>query len=51
MLTLGVVAIALAVLFSLTTMAFWAAERPRHPLAIVVGLAALFVVGLALLLE
>ena len=49
--TFGVILVALAVLFSLTTLAFSAAGLLRHPLRIVALLTALLVIGLALLLQ
>ncbi len=49
-LTFGVVCVALATLFSLTTLAFAATGMLHHPLRVVAALAALFAIGLALLL-
>jgi hypothetical protein len=51
MFTLGVIVTALAILFWLSHLAFWASGRARHPVRFVVALVALFVVGLALLME
>lgn len=49
--TFGVILVALATLFSLTTLAFSAAGTLRHPLRIGALLAALLLVGLALLIQ
>jgi hypothetical protein len=51
MLIPGVGLTALVILFALTTMALWATNRARHPLRVLAGLAALLVLGLALLIE
>ena len=51
MFTLGVILTALAVLFWLSNLAFWASGRARHPVRAVVALVALLIVGLALLME
>jgi hypothetical protein len=48
---LAVILIALAVLFSLTTMALVAGEQIRHPIRVGLALTALLVLGLALLAE
>jgi hypothetical protein len=51
MFTLGVVLTALAILFGLTGLAFWAGGRVSHPVRILLALAALLLLGLALLME
>jgi hypothetical protein len=51
MVLFGVILVALAVLFLLTTMALTASGQVRHPARAVLGLVALLVVGLALLFE
>lgn len=51
MFVFGVVVTALAVLFGLTGLAFWAGGRVSHPVRILLALAALLLLGLALLLE
>jgi hypothetical protein len=51
MILLAVVLTALAILFSLTTMALCASGQLRHPVRVTLGLAALLVLGLALLLD
>ena len=51
MVLLGVAFVALAILFSLTTMALSASGRLRHPLGVTVALTALLVLGVALLLD
>jgi hypothetical protein len=50
-LLLGVILTALATLFLLTTLALTASEQLRHPIRIGGALAALLVLGLALLAE
>jgi len=51
MLTLGVIVVALAILFSLTAFALRASDQLAHPTRVGVALAALFVLGLALLAD
>jgi cytochrome bd-type quinol oxidase subunit 2 len=51
MLTLGVAFTALAILFGLTGLALWADGRVSHPIRILFALAAVLLVGLALLME
>jgi hypothetical protein len=51
MFTVGVVLTALAILFGLTALAFWADGLVRHPVRIMLALAALLLLGLALLME
>jgi hypothetical protein len=51
MFRLGVILTALAVLFFLTTLAFRATGRLRHPARVGAALAAVLVLGVALLLE
>jgi hypothetical protein len=51
MFTLGVILTALAILFGLTGLALWAGGRARHPVRVLFALAALLLVGLALLME
>jgi hypothetical protein len=51
MLLLGVVLTALAILFTLTTMALWASDQVHHPRPVLAALGAMLVLGLALLLE
>ena len=51
MFTVGVVLTALAVLFGLTGFALWEDGLVRHPVRVVFALAALLLLGLALLME
>ena len=51
MFILGVVLTALAVLFGLTGLAFWADGRVSHPVRTLLALVALLLLGLTLLLE
>jgi hypothetical protein len=51
MLTLGVTLTALAILFGLTGLALWAEGRVGHPIRVLLALAALLLLGLALLME
>jgi hypothetical protein len=51
MVILGVIVVALAILFSLTSLALRASGQLRHPLRVGVALAALLVLGLALLAD
>ena len=51
MFTLGVVLTALAVLFGLTGLAFWADGRVSNPVRTLLAVVALLLFGLALLME
>jgi hypothetical protein len=51
MLQLGVILVAVALLFGLTTLAFGVAGRLGHPFRVALALGAALVVGIALLLE
>lgn len=51
MFLLGTILTALAILFGLTSMALWTTGQVRHPAGVLAALAALLVVGLALLFE
>ena len=51
MFLLAVTVVALAVLFLLTALAFIAEGRAWHPVRLALGIAAVFTVGLVLLLE
>jgi hypothetical protein len=51
MLHLGVILVAVSLLFALTTLALGAAGKLGHPYRVVLAVAATLVVGIALLLE
>jgi hypothetical protein len=51
MVILGVIVVALAILFSLTAVALRASGQLRHPIRAGVALAAVLALGLALLVE
>ena len=51
MLLLGVIVTSVAILFLLSAMALWSSAQLPHPVRTMLALAAVLVVGLALLLE